>query len=50
MGWKEAADGIISALEKTISQKRVTYDLERQMQGATLLKCSEFGKAVADNI
>ena len=50
MGWREAADGIISALEKTISQKRVTYDLERQMQGATLLKCSEFGKAVADNI
>ncbi len=37
-------------LEKTISQKKVTYDLERQMQSATLLKCSEFGKAVADNI
>ncbi len=50
MGWTEAADGIIRALEKTIDQKRVTYDLERQMEGATLLKCSEFGKAVAENI
>lgn len=50
MGWTEAADAVIRGLEKTISQKRVTYDLERQMEGATLLKCSEFGKAVADNI
>lgn len=50
MGWKEAADLVINSLEKTISQKRVTYDLERQMAGSTLLKCSEFGKAVADNM
>lgn len=50
LGWKEAADGIIRGLEKTIQQKRVTYDLERLMPGATLLKCSEFGKAVAENI
>ena len=50
MGWTEAADLIVSALEKTIQQKRVTYDLERQMQGATLLKCSEFGQAIADNM
>jgi isocitrate dehydrogenase len=50
MGWKEAADAIVAALEKTISQRKVTYDLERQMQGATLLKCSQFGMAVADNI
>jgi isocitrate dehydrogenase len=50
MGWTEAADGIIRGLEKTIAQKKVTYDLERQMEGATLLKCSEFGKAVAENI
>ncbi|HOT45101.1 MAG TPA: isocitrate dehydrogenase (NADP(+)) [Spirochaetota bacterium] len=50
LGWKEAADRLILALEKTIQQKKVTYDLERQMQGATLLKCSEFGKAVADNM
>ncbi|MGL4369677.1 MAG: NADP-dependent isocitrate dehydrogenase, partial [Spirochaetota bacterium] len=50
MGWTEAADAIIRGIEKTIEQKRVTYDLERQMEGATLLSCSEFGKAVADNI
>lgn len=50
LGWKEAADLIIKGLETTIQQKRVTYDLERQMDGATLLKCSEFGKAVAENM
>ncbi len=50
MGWTEAADGIERGLEKTIQQKRVTYDLERTMEGATLLSCSEFGKAVAENI
>ncbi len=50
LGWKEAADGVVRGLEKTIQQKRVTYDLERLMEGATLLKCSEFGRAVADNI
>ncbi len=50
MGWNEAADLIISSLEKTISQKRVTYDFERQMEGATLLKCSEFGQAMVENM
>jgi len=50
MGWTEAADNLIRAIEKTIDQRRVTYDLERQMEGATLLKCSEFGAAVAENI
>lgn len=50
LGWREAADAIIHAMEKTIAQKRVTYDLERLMQGATLLRCSEFGRAVADNM
>ena len=50
MGWTEAADLIISALEKTILQKTVTYDLERQMEGAKLLKCSEFAKAIASNM
>ena len=50
MGWSEAADLIVRALEKTIGQKRVTYDFERQMEGATLLKCSEFGAAVAGNM
>ncbi len=50
MGWNEAADLIIKGLETTIQQKRVTYDLERQMEGAKLLRCSEFGKAIADNM
>jgi len=50
MGWNEAADLIISSLDKTIGQKRVTYDFERQMEGATLLKCSEFGEAMVGNM
>jgi len=50
LGWDEAADLIVSSLEKTIAQKRVTYDFERQMTGATLLKTSEFGKAMVGNM
>jgi isocitrate dehydrogenase len=50
LGWAEAADLIVSSLEKTIGQKRVTYDFERLMSGATLLKTSEFAKAMADNM
>ncbi|MGR3218690.1 MAG: isocitrate dehydrogenase (NADP(+)) [Candidatus Anammoxibacter sp.] len=50
MGWPEAADLIVASIKKTIQQKKVTYDLERQMQGATLLKCSEFGKAIVENL
>jgi len=50
MGWTEAADLIIQGVEKTIQQKRVTYDFHRLMEGAELLKCSEFGQAVADNM
>jgi isocitrate dehydrogenase len=50
MGWKEAARRITSAFEKTIAQKRVTYDFERQMPGATKLKTSEFATAIIDNI
>jgi len=50
MGWNEAADLIVTSLEKTISQKRVTYDFERLMDGATLLKCSEFGQAMVGNM
>ena len=50
LGWDEAADLIISSLEKTIAQKRVTYDFERLMTGATLLKTSEFGKAMVENM
>ncbi|MBK7716876.1 MAG: NADP-dependent isocitrate dehydrogenase [Gemmatimonadetes bacterium] len=50
LGWNEAADLIIKGLEASIGQKRVTYDFERLMPGATLLKCSEFGTAVVDNM
>ena len=50
LGWDEAADLIVSSLEKTIAQKRVTYDFERLMSGATLLKTSEFGKAMVENM
>jgi isocitrate dehydrogenase len=50
LGWPEVADRILASLEKTIGQKRVTYDLERQMKGATLLKTSEFAKAMVENM
>ena len=50
MGWTEAADLIIEGLAKTISQKTVTYDFERLMTDASLLKCSEFGEAIINNI
>ena len=50
MGWHEAADLIVASLEKTIAQKRVTYDFERLMTGATLLKTSEFGAAMVENM
>ncbi len=50
LGWQESADLINSGLCKAISQKRVTYDLERQMEGATLLKTSEFGAAIIENM
>jgi isocitrate dehydrogenase len=50
MGWNEAATLIREAFEKTIEQKRVTYDLERQMDGATLLKTSEFADAIIENM
>jgi isocitrate dehydrogenase len=46
MGWQEAADLIIKGLEGAISSKRVTYDFHRLMEGATLLKCSEFAEEV----
>ncbi|MFX0097032.1 MAG: isocitrate dehydrogenase (NADP(+)) [Candidatus Hodarchaeota archaeon] len=50
IGWNEAGDLIEKALEEAILQKRVTYDLERQMENATLLKTSEFAKAVVRNL
>jgi isocitrate dehydrogenase len=50
MGWQEAGDRIIKSLEKTIANKTVTYDFERQMENATLLKTSEFGDALIENM
>jgi isocitrate dehydrogenase len=50
LGWQEAADMIVRSLDKTIGQKRVTYDFERMMQGATLLSCSGFADALIDNL
>jgi isocitrate dehydrogenase len=50
LGWSEAADRIVSSMKKTIGQKRVTYDFHRLMDGATLLKCSEFGDALIENL
>jgi len=50
LGWKESADLIDLGLRQAISQKRVTYDLERQMEGATILKTSEFASAIIENM
>jgi isocitrate dehydrogenase len=50
LGWTEAADLILSAIEKTIASKQVTYDFARLMEGATELKCSEFGDALIKNM
>ena len=50
MGWQEAADMIIKGIETSISGKRVTYDFERLMEGATKLKCSEFGDEIIKNM
>lgn len=46
MGWNEAADLVVRGMEKAIISKRVTYDFHRQMEGATKLKCSEFGAEI----
>ncbi|MGC8900240.1 MAG: isocitrate dehydrogenase (NADP(+)) [bacterium] len=50
LGWDPVSELIKESLSETIKQKRVTYDLERQMEGATLLKTSEFGKAIVENM
>jgi len=50
MTWHEAADLVLSAMEKTIQEGTVTYDLARQMEGATEVKCSQFGKRIVDNM
>jgi len=48
--WHEVANLIYKGLEKAITSKRVTYDFHRQMEGATLLKCSEFGREIVKNM
>ncbi|MEQ8848625.1 NADP-dependent isocitrate dehydrogenase [Botrimarina sp.] len=50
LGWNEAADLIIKGLNGAIAAKTVTYDFERLMDGATLLKCSEFGEAIVEKM
>ncbi len=50
LGWTDAANDIIRALEATIADKIVTYDFARQMEDATEVKCSEFGSAIADRL
>jgi isocitrate dehydrogenase len=50
MGWNEARDLIFQGLAKAIQSKRVTYDFDRLMEGATLLKCSEFGDEIIKNM
>jgi isocitrate dehydrogenase len=50
MGWTEAANMIVKGLEGAIKNKRVTYDFERLMEGATKLKCSEFGTEIIANM
>jgi isocitrate dehydrogenase len=50
LGWREVSERIVSALTRTIQQKRVTYDLHRQMEGATKLKTSEFASAIIENM
>jgi isocitrate dehydrogenase len=50
LGWTEAADAIVRALEATIADKIVTYDFARLMEGATEVKCSEFASAIVDRL
>jgi isocitrate dehydrogenase len=50
LGWQEAADLIVSSLDKTIADKIVTYDFARQMEGATEVKTSEFAAAMIDRM
>jgi isocitrate dehydrogenase len=50
LGWHEAAEMLLASMSKTIGQKRVTYDFHRLMEGATLLRTSEFGSALIENM
>ena len=50
LGWTEAADLILESINKALEKKQVTYDFHRLMEGASLLKCSEFGQELVDNM
>ncbi|MDQ6696656.1 MAG: NADP-dependent isocitrate dehydrogenase [Actinomycetota bacterium] len=50
LGWQDAADDIVRAMEATIADKVVTYDFARQMDGATEVRCSEFASAIVDRL
>jgi isocitrate dehydrogenase len=50
LGWTEAADLVLKAMDRTITEKVVTYDFARLMEGATEVKCSEFGDALIRNM
>jgi isocitrate dehydrogenase len=50
LGWVEAADLILKGLNGAIGSKKVTYDFARQMDGATQIKCSEFGTNIIDHM
>jgi isocitrate dehydrogenase len=50
IGWTEASEMVTSAVERTVAERRVTYDLHRQMEHASLLACSAFGRAIVENM
>lgn len=50
MGWLEAADLVISSMQKSIASKRVTYDFARLMEGATQVSCSGFGEVMVEHM
>jgi len=50
LGWAEAADRVVKAIKAAIASKHVTYDLERQMEGATLVSCSQFGEEIIKHL
>jgi len=50
LGWDEAAELVVRALKRAVSQRTVTYDLARQMKGAREVRCSEFGAAIVENM
>ena len=50
LGWDEAAELVVKGVSGAITARSVTYDFHRLMEGATLLKCSEFGQAVIDHM